>query len=406
MTLNKYEQFLSAHFQSRDVFLTGTEVVALISENFRVSPDNARKIAERAAGKGVISTSSPLTFGRRQFVYFAPSAKITITVLKKICKKYRPPLYRLIEALSNCKAISVDEAAKFASSLSEKNKTKVASLTELVLILDTLNLVVHYNDANGIQYLAMKDVEYQLDDIILKYTANMSVDATFVPDLINWLQKHNIIDNTTVTYKNKLQPTKCVTLNGIMWDAFAYTTTTGYSSVSPGVKTAIEGKTIVVLDIVIHRDYELYDLHGFYDRIQIIRNSQKTASRKVLPIVFLSNASSEVIKELRDLRILNFNLGTIYGEQIFDLIDSLKSVSNCERGGLVDPDALVSSVESALTSMATSGQAANFENIKGDLFEALMYPVFKDLYPNSDLRQGVVIKSGKGQDPESVSFYA
>ena len=89
---------------SKSKFLAGREVVTQLVKNFEtMSGSNARKILQRASDKGLIESSKPITFGKGQFIYMLPGETPDLAAIKAICKKYRPPLYRILDALDdNC----------------------------------------------------------------------------------------------------------------------------------------------------------------------------------------------------------------------------------------------------------------------------------------------------------------
>ncbi len=63
--LNKYESFILKSLVDKNVKVSN-ELCQLLEDSFNISNNNARKIIQRATEKGVIKSSTPLTFGKGQ----------------------------------------------------------------------------------------------------------------------------------------------------------------------------------------------------------------------------------------------------------------------------------------------------------------------------------------------------
>lgn len=139
---------------------------------------------------------------------------------------------------------------------------------------------------------------------------------------------------------------------------------------------------LVVLDMVIHREYDSVDVQGLYNRVQGVLQSSKN-TRKVLPIVVTKDLTVTVANQLHSLGFLHFSMSTIYGERVFEIISNLKKIQQVQLlQHSESDDQLAGYVENVLHTMQEGGQEENLQNIKGDLFEVLLYPLIKVLYPN------------------------
>ncbi|WP_024832098.1 hypothetical protein [Ruminiclostridium josui] len=98
-SLNKYENFLCNIFSDSSKYIVGEELSDLLQKQFGISADNSRKVIQRTVTKGIIRSSSPLTFGKRQYVFFGKNIKLNKETVIKITKQYRPPVYRLLSLL-------------------------------------------------------------------------------------------------------------------------------------------------------------------------------------------------------------------------------------------------------------------------------------------------------------------
>lgn len=223
--------------------------------------------------------------------------------------------------------------------------------------------------------------EYAIQSIKL-HKSNMVLDCAFLPDMLRWLTLHNLIDNQGHIYRNKIFPSKGAEHNNFVWDAFAYTKTTGYNTVVSSNRTTIDKQMLVVLDMVIHREYDSVDVQGLYNRVQGVLQSSKN-TRKVLPIVVTKDLTVTVANQLHSLGFLHFSMSTIYGERVFEIISNLKKIQQVQLlQHSESDDQLAGYVENVLHTMQEGGQEENLQNIKGDLFEVLLYPLIKVLYPN------------------------
>ena len=106
-------------------FKVSAELCKLLETEFNIKGDYARKIIQRTTKKGLIKSSTPLTFSKGQFVYFLPEEILTKEKIKEICKVYRPALFRLFDSLDNNQGIiSYYEALKIVASPLDKTNTK------------------------------------------------------------------------------------------------------------------------------------------------------------------------------------------------------------------------------------------------------------------------------------------
>jgi hypothetical protein len=369
-------------------FVPGREIVEELCTRFGVLPPNARKLIQRAADKGLIRSSKPATFGKGQFIYFSLGKSLDIASIRPICEKYRPPLARVLDALAaNEGILSYYEALKICSSPLEDSSSKNSMLDELILMLDQLKLIVMKTDDRDVRYLIDSHVPEDLHTAAMDdHFSKMVLDCVFLPDILKWLRKVNVIDNLKTLYRNKLIPSKGAAHNNLLWDAYGYTKTTGINPTLGAKADVIEKQTLVVLDVVVHRSYEKYDVDGFLGRVQINLNSVKRGTRKVVPIVFYKEISEQALNTLRALGFLSFNIDAIFGTRIHEILDN---VSNAQKGIFAkDTNETEKRVAKSLKAIRAAGQEENLSNLKGTLFEYLFYPVFKTLYPDAMIGQG------------------
>jgi hypothetical protein len=392
---NKYEVYITSILK-RQKFITGKELVRLLIETFSIKDDNARKIIQRTVSEGIIKSSSPLTFGNGQFAYLLPKVLLTYDVVMQICQANRPPLYRLMAALEqNEGVLSYLEALKVSASPDEQTSSKVKTLNQLINELTKLEFVYEKADENGVRYLLERNLQNDIGEeqrrMMIHYN-KMILDCMFIPDILRWLKKSNIIDNTMFLYRNKKTPGVGAEQNGLIWDALAYTKTTGINPIVGARADTIEKQTFVPIDIIMSRSYEQLDLDGFYNRVQLVLNSVKQGRRKVLPIVIYRSASELVLNKLAKLGFIAFDIASIFGSRIYDVIEKVGQIYIGQEYSEVNLDKTVSSI---LTTLESAGQEDNLTDLKGILFEFLMYPVLKTIYPNAEIIHGKTLTEKK-----------
>lgn len=380
-----YQRFIFG-LLSKTSFLAGREIVKALTERFSISDENARKIIQRTAESRMIDSTKPITFGKGQFIYMLPGKVIDLGAVKRICDRYRPPLYRIIDVLEqNDGVLSYYEALKLSASPEEKTSTKANTVDDLVYILVKLELAYVDTDENGIRYIIDKEIEDPQPEMALQYS-KMVQDCMFIPDILRWLRKVNIIDNLKTVYRSKTNPSKGAVHNSLPWDAFAYTKTTGINEVHGKEAKELKNQTLVVLDIIISREYCQSDLNGFLGRVQVNLNAVKEGKRKIMPIVFYKTISERVQNTIASLGFLSFQLGTIFGGRVNELIEK---VSLIQRSSGIQGDELIpKEMESLLSTIRETGQEENLSNLKGILFEFLLYPLIRAVYGNAGIIHG------------------
>jgi hypothetical protein len=400
---NNYEEYLSKIFWGKREFLVTDQLIKKLRESFQVTDENARKIIQRAVVKGVIKSSKPFTLGKNRYVYFSPQYKLDIGAVKKVSRQYRPPLYQFISIMDAQQGIiSYYEGLKITASPIMKDKTKVSSLKEIAELLIALNFIEEYHDENGALYYVYQWVEKR-GELVSKHYTNMVLDSVLIPDVLEWLNKHNVIDNRNIVYRNKVNPTIGAIHNNLAWDAFAYTRTTGINTISRSDEERDAKKTLVVLDIVISRNYTESDLKGFYARLQIVRNSTTASVRKIFPIIVFRGIEESVSERIRALGFMTLGIGTIFGEKIYEVVSRLHKIKEVIKPE--DTILYIEEIEQVLSTLKATGQESNLQNIKGDLFESLMYPLISTVYPNSGIRQGVVLSIKKADGKKEIHEY-
>jgi hypothetical protein len=373
--------------------MIGKDLNKILQDKFGLKPDHARKVVQRAVDKNIIYSSAPVSFGNGQYIYSLGS--LNIQMIKRISKKNRPPLYRLISLLEkNNGVISFYEGLKITASPLDKSKTKMDYLNNIIGDLKELKLIKDIKIYDGIKYIIDMNINNdQEPDLIDAHKTKMIIDCTFIRDILYYLQRHNLIDNKSVVYRNKDYPSKGAEHNNFVWDAFAYTKTTGINTVYKSNKNIDDKSTLVVIDVLVSRQYTDIDLQGFFNRVQGVVYNSKSQLRKVMPIIVVKDISEEAHNKIFSLGIIILSLGTIYGEKIYEIIKNLEyAKGKTLEETLQTPEDKIAAIERILSLIDVSGQNENLQNMKGDLFEMAMYPLISSLCPGTAIKQGTFIK--------------
>ena len=268
-----------------------------------------------------------------------------------------------------------------------------------------LEFVYEKADDNGVRYILERQLQNDVGEEQRRMAVHynkMIMDCMFIPDILRWLKKSNIVDNTMFLYRNKKTPGVGAEQNGLIWDALAYTKTTGINPIVGAKADSIEKQSFVPLDIVISRPYDQLDLDGFYNRIQIVLNAVKEGKRKVLPIVIYRSASELVLNRLAKLGFIAFDIASIFGSKIHEVIDKVGQIYIGYESSEVN---LGTTVASILNTLQAAGQEENLTDLKGILFEYLMYPLLKTLYPNAEIIHGKTLTEKKADGQKEYYEY-
>lgn len=385
--MGKYDEFLRNQLSDRWPLL-GSELAGALIEHWSVEPDNARKILQRATRQGIIMSSSPLTFGKGQFLYLKPGMYFGMEIVKDASRFTRKPLYRLLEVLDEIKVLSFYEGLKITASPDEQGSSKISMLIDIANHLEKLGIVTLSNDRRGEYYIqtkgALPAILRQLitnESVLDAHYQAMKLDAAFLPDVLRWLKKINLID-IGLAYRNISSPGTGVKHNEVMWDAYAYTKTTGINPSRASEADTVEKQTLVVIDILISRKYLQADLDGFLARVQVNLNSVKNGERKAMPIVVYHEIDDLTLNSMKMLGFLAVDIKTIFGSNISSVITNYKVILKGQS------EMISEEIGAALQVIEDSGHIDQLRALRGVLFESLMYPVIKRFYPNAQVYQG------------------
>lgn len=400
----KYNDFLYELLLDK-LFESGSDLRKSLVGEFNISDPNARKVIGRAVQSHAIKSSKPYTFGNGQFIYLLNDVDLDVDKVMSICKKFRPPIFRLLAAMKeNNGVLSYYEGLKVTASPQDATSTKVSNLKDILKVLVKLEFVYEKKDSNGVSYILFRndlndDAEASDKKLMTGHFNKMVIDSSLMPDIIRWLTKSNLIENANAIYRNKKTPSLGAKHNGLMWDAYSYTKATGINPTVGKKADVIEKQTLVVIDVVLYDSYSQIDLDGFLSRVQININSVRTRKRKVMPIIIYKSCSDLILNKIRKLGFLSFDIGSIFGTKIYAVLNKLEEINSL----VLEDGNIDRSVQKLLKIIRASGQEDALKDLRGVLFEVLLFPVLRSIYSNANAERGKIL--GKMADDGSKESY-
>ncbi|MFO1444491.1 hypothetical protein KDN24_15035 [Bacillus sp. Bva_UNVM-123] len=397
MKTNKYNDFIRSLFEDPSSFYSATDLNEELCNRFNISNNYSRQLVRRATQNNIIKSSMPFSFSKGQYFYMHPSSSLNLATIKEISKQYRKPLFRLLSLLEiNEGIVSMYEAIKITSTpISNFEKYKTVSLKEDLKRLVSYDFITIKTLATGERFILKSSEVAVCDELISKHQEKMREDTILIVDILRWFSNHGFISERPI-YRSKDNPSQGAVFNDFLFDFHSFTKTTGFHF---GDLNKEDSSSIVVADILLYRTYSDIDLQSFYERIQLIRNSTKPENgpRKVVPIIVYMDIEDETKKQLKKLHILNFSLESLLGFKVRRILNNIQSLRRLIQDNFhlseIDSVKIIQTVQESLDTIEESGQNENLQNIKGDLFETLMFTIFTNLFPKDYVEHSVYIKN-------------
>lgn len=379
--MGKYDDYLIETLD--EDCLLGAELVKRLVEQFGINEANARKILQRQVANKNIWSSTPLSFGKGELLYYNSYKKPSRKKFKELLKERRPPVFRLLDTLDRFGGIlSYFEVCKITATTVEKGTTKVTGVRDILANLVSLKFVVERKDEDGNVFVlnrSIEEVQDAEDDykaLISRYNKTLTLDALFLPDIIRSLKQLNLFKDFG-QYRSHQTPSKGIKFNNLYWDAI------NYSNISVFKDEATEPAVPIALDCIISREYTSLDLDAFLSRVQISNNSVKSIkSRKMLGVIIGRNIEGIVENTARKLGFVVVDLVRFFGRQINLVVEKYKSL--LFTSGFEESDTLLN-IEKTLENIEKAGFDDKLKTFRGLLFEALIRPFFSDIYSKSEL---------------------
>lgn len=376
-----HEIFLQKYFDGHpDAVLTGSELAGILSGSFpELSEINCRKIISCTVKKGVIKSSAPITFGNHQYAYFSSDRPVDYNTLKDVIREHKKYLHRAIFAIKrNGGWLSELELVKITGVTSAQNthNVNIQTVKQELAFLKIAESVIYKKSEFIVSTMANADVENQV-----KWLKTMNDYNLLVYQVCEWMGRANLIDMQQASFIGAANNFRGTERNGELWDMFGFTNTVGLGTVQK------EFQTIVVVDVGFRDTYEEYDFIGFQERVNRLIHSVHGEKRKVLPIVFAKDFSPRARQLLKKNYYMNFSLSMILGQSFVEVARKYnQTIEKLQRKVTGRQTDILTEVKEMLNTFRESGSEENYGNLKGHLFEYLMYPVFQKIYPERDVR--------------------
>lgn len=372
-----HEKFIKNYLYKKPAILS-TQLISAVKKEFpNCNETNIRKIISNTAKKGLINSSAPMTFGNNQYAYFSANKKLSYEILRHLIQEHKPTLFRVITALRLNKGIlTLNELYKISGCKTSGNSNflTVKDILNDLTLLDLAN----YDFDGDIKFIYSKRIESAKDHAYQLCETRLAEESTLLSCAITWLKKANIIDSQKVIFKGKTNNYNGIEMNNTYWDATTFTTTVGYKDYSQNEKT------IVVIDFLYNREYQEFDLKGFLSRINMTIHSVKNKKRKILPIIFAPSFNPSAISKIRSSSIMMFDFNSVFGTNALDIV---KRHVRMQKASAVEPK----EISDLLDRIENSNMPDNYSNIKGDLFEYLMRPVFEKIWNGANISHSVTV---------------
>ena len=352
----------------------GSELVSKLKQEFPELSDSNSKVAlNRAQKNHLISSSNPLKFANNQYAYFSNKSEFGYSVLADSIRNHKKALHRALYALErNNGELTKSEVCKI-SGVTLGNKSKSITFDALVKDLKMLKIADIVN-RDGTDYILLNKVssrDMNTDSILEEKKRNNLVLYLALQKLV----RSNIIDSKQLCFAGEANNYEGVIRNNELWDAFGFS-----SAVGIGSKTR-DYQTLVLVDYLPGYCYEEYDFEGFKERVDRTVYSTKNEHRKVLPIIISLEASPRAYSLMKKNGYLFFDVSSLLGDKVFDVARRyLQNTTDIERKMKAKDSDICSEIIESLNEIRSSGNETNYSNLKGQLFEYLMYPVICEIY--------------------------
>jgi hypothetical protein len=374
-----HEEFIKSYFEKNpNEVLIASDIYEILKKSFPITDENCRKVLSNCALRGYIRNSNPIYFGNKQYAYFSPNQKKEYKVLKECICEHKKYLHRVIFALErNGGILSMLEAIKISGATINKNSHSI-NINTILNELDALG-IAEVMEYQGTHYICMmkNGSPIPLDEQSLD---NLKVKNTLLVLVLDWLKRCNLVDGAKLCFMGPGNYYNGIVRNTENWDAFGFSNAIGIGNIKK------EYQTIVLMDFNYQYRYEEYDFIGFQERVNRTVFSVKNENRKVLPIVIVNDISSTALALIKKNQYLIFKISDILGVSFVNVANSfIRNIDTLNKKITEKEEGFASNICETLEEIKKSGNEDNYGNMKGTLFEYLMYPVINKIYSSGAL---------------------
>lgn len=371
----KHEDFIT-HFleQHKNKSFIGTELIDVLQKQYpELSSENCRRIIHNASKHDKITSSKPITFANNQYAYFSNSNDFGYKILSNSIREHKKALHRIIFALErNHGVLTFLDAQKISGATLEEHSHHI-SFNSLVKDLKDLGLAETHTmqNTNFITHIQNNVMSLPLENIFF----DLKSDNLLLTIVLNWLTHSNLVDSKQLCYMGEANFYNGVTRNNEAWDAF------GFSNVLTIGNSEKKFQTLVLMDFQSQHTYEEYDFCGFKERIDRVVFSTKGSHRKVLPIIFSNKISPVALSLIKRSGYTYFDISSLLGRDCINITRCFtRNAENIEKKITCRNSDFTEDILYSLSDIRNSGNETNYGNLKGTLFEYLMFPVLQKIY--------------------------
>lgn len=365
--------------------LTSSELVSeLVEENGK--SDLSRQWILRATKRQAILKLDNISLPNNQSIYYLSNQqKILNNKIQKSIEKLDSISQRLLVALSDNSFLFLEEALKIVSApiykyLGINYKETRRVFDDIVDYLEEKKMIkiVNKNDIENyyIQYHPKYLKQIINNQILEDRKRQLVVTKEILRDSIKILEKMSIVgwNSTYLTNLNNENDN----FNNYYFNAIGYS----YSYDNYYYDNDKKKGMPVLMDIIIHREVEMYDVIGFDIRINNVKNKfRKNTIRRIIPIFFVISINIEALKFCKKKGFLIINLKDLFGNNNIKTIKSILNISNIS----------IDSFEKYFELVKTDGR---FNNVRGLLFNYMMAQMLSN-HIGEKMRIGGKFSDGK-----------
>lgn len=373
---SKHNEYLIGYLEKHEetAFLGSDLLKVLLSQFSELNDSSGRKVISQCKKRGLIKSSEPVKFSNNQYAYSSIRSTQGYSLYKKVIKLYKPQLFRIVYALNrNNHILSLNDFYRISGVTTNPDEHTVSS-EQLLEDLERLN-IARKSETDGIEYLYFINNNPPSNSI--KTLKEELKDKNFLLSCCTqWLEKSNIISRYSTCYLGESNQYSGINRNNMFWDSFGYTNTVGLGS------SQRDNQTIVIIDFSPKHQYQEYDFKGFKDRVDHLVFSVKHEKRKVMPIVIADSFSPTAITRIRDNNYMLFSVDSVLGKKALQVSQKYRETVNTieQRIAQKEYSSIIDDVSNLYTYLSDGVNEVNFGNLKGILFEYLMYPVLTHIF--------------------------
>lgn len=368
---NIHETIIEKELKKEGACLSSDLIKCINKKDPLCRKENARQIISRMKKAGKIKSSFPITFGNNQYAYFSNDQDFGYTTLKNLIKNNKQSLFRVIQALKRANGMLTKQELINIAGCTINGSGHSNEYKDIIKDLNALSMI---NEATykNIEFIYFKNIENEISAFENKII-ELERKTIAINSIVSWLKKINLVRKEDTVLFSGIKNNYLYLKNSTTWDIFAFSNTVG-------VCQKDSTPTIVVIDFKFAQPYEDIDFQGFKKRVDILIHSTLKSTRKVLPIIVCNHIQPYTISTIKNSDFMFLDINSILGSNFENVVNKFH---NIEKSFKESDIIKIEELNQTLELMKTVNEE-NIGNLKGKLFEYLMYEVFIKIYNTKD----------------------